>query len=242
VVATPIGNLEDLSSRARSVLATVDVVACEDTRRTGALLAHLGLRRRLLSVHEHNERRRIEEILARLAEGGRVALVSDAGTPLLADPGFPLVRAAIEAGHAVVAVPGASAVLAALVCSGLPPYPFTFCGFPPRRAGKRRTFFERFASLDHTLLLLESPHRILETLEEAAVVLGDRPAVVCRELTKLHEETLRGTLRSLGAALAARDQIRGELVVVIAGSDSPANGDDSEEPEPDSPDVSDFSD
>ena len=241
VVATPIGNLEDLSARARSVLGAVDVVACEDTRRTGALLAHLEVRRRLMSVHEHNERRRVEEILALLAAGSSVALVSDAGTPLLSDPGFPLVRAAIEAGYDVVAVPGASAVLAALVCSGLPPYPFTFCGFPPRRAGKRRAFFERFAPFEHTLLVLESPHRLIETLEDAASVLGDRRAVVCRELTKLHEETLRGTLGSLRTALAAREQIRGELVVVIAGNDSPANGDDSEEPEPDSADVSDSS-
>jgi 16S rRNA (cytidine1402-2'-O)-methyltransferase len=193
------------------------VVACEDTRRTGALLAHLGLRRRLLSVHEHNERRRVGEITALLGAGSSVALVSDAGTPLLADPGFPLVRAALADGHAVVAIPGPSAVLAALVCSGLPPYPFTFCGFPPRRAGRRRAFFARFAELDHTLLVLESPHRLLETLEDAASVLGDRPAAVCRELTKLHEETLRGRLSAVRDVLGARDQIRGELVVVIGG-------------------------
>ncbi|HUP23378.1 MAG TPA: 16S rRNA (cytidine(1402)-2'-O)-methyltransferase [Thermoanaerobaculia bacterium] len=228
VVATPIGNLGDLSERARSVLESVDLVACEDTRHTGALLSRLGLRQTLVSLHEHNERRRLPELTARLVSGSSVALVSDAGTPLLSDPGFPLVRAAIAAGCPVVAIPGPSAALAALVTSGLPPYPFTFCGFPPRRSGKRRSFFARFASFDHTLVVLESPHRLLEALADAETMLGDRRAAICRELTKLHEETLRGTLSSVRNALADRERIRGEVVLVIAGRTENAGAEEDE--------------
>jgi 16S rRNA (cytidine1402-2'-O)-methyltransferase len=231
VVATPIGNLGDLSERARSVLESVDLVACEDTRHTGALLSRIGLRQTLVSLHEHNERRRLPELTARLVSGSSVALVSDAGTPLLSDPGFPLVRAAIAAGCPVVAIPGPSAALTALVASGLPPYPFTFCGFPPRRSGKRRSFFARFASLDHTLVVLESPHRLLEALADAESVLGDRRAAVCRELTKLHEETLRGTLSTVRNDLADRERVRGEVVLVIAGHEGdPGAEEDARDP------------
>jgi 16S rRNA (cytidine1402-2'-O)-methyltransferase len=219
VVATPIGNLEDLSARARRGLEAADLVACEDTRRTGLLLARLGLRKRLLSLHEHNERARVPRLLAELAAGRTVALVSDAGTPLLSDPGFRLVREAAAHGLRVEPIPGPSAILAALVVSALPPSPFTFAGFPPPRRGKRRGFYRRLAPLPHTLVLFESPHRLLASLEDARAELGDRPAVVARELTKLHEEVLRGPLSTLLAALAARPALRGEFTLVIAGAE-----------------------
>jgi len=215
VVSTPIGHLDDLSARARAALDDADVVACEDTRHSGRLLARLGLKKRLLSLHEHNERRRLPQILELLDRGLTVALVSDAGTPLLADPGFPLVREATRQGFRVEPVPGPSAVLAALVVSGLPPHPFTFAGFPPPKAGKRRRFYERFAALDHTLVVYESPHRLLASLDDALEVLGDRPAAICRELTKLHEETLRGPLVELITQLRERPALKGEFVLVL---------------------------
>ena len=213
VVATPIGNLEDLSPRARDALAEVDLVACEDTRRTGRLLARIGLKKRLISLHQHNERQRLPGLLEELSRGRSVALASDAGTPLLSDPGYLLVRQAVTAGVKVEAVPGPSAVLAALVVSGLPPYPFTFAGFPPPRGGKRRTFYRRFATLDHTLVFFESPHRLLASLEDALETLGDRPAAVARELTKRYEEVLRGSLRALQEELAARSGLKGEFTL-----------------------------
>ncbi|HVR29047.1 MAG TPA: 16S rRNA (cytidine(1402)-2'-O)-methyltransferase [Thermoanaerobaculia bacterium] len=218
VVSTPIGNLGDLTPRAAEVLGTVDVVACEDTRRTGRLLQHLGLRKTLRSLHEHNERARVREILQTLEQGRDVALVSDAGTPLLSDPGFLVVREAATAGLTVRPLPGPSAALAALVVSGLPPYPFTMLGFPPPRSGRRQSFLRRFAELAHTLVLFESPHRLLASLDDAIAVLGDRPAAIARELTKLHEEVLRGTLRELRDELGARPKLQGEFVVVVGGS------------------------
>ena len=217
VVATPIGNRADLSRRAQETLAAAAVVACEDTRRTGALLSSLGIRARLRSLHEHNEAKRVDDILGRLDAGDDVALVSDAGTPLLSDPGFLVVRAAVAAGHRVQPVPGPSAILAALSVSGLPPYPFTFVGFPPPKAGKRRSFLARWAELPHSLVLFESPHRILKTLDDARDVLGDRQAFLGRELTKLHEESLRGSLGEIRERLAERDTIKGEIVLVVAG-------------------------
>jgi 16S rRNA (cytidine1402-2'-O)-methyltransferase len=228
VVSTPIGNLGDLSPRAREALESADLVACEDTRHTGMLLARLGAAKgRLVSLHEHNERQRLPGLLAALGEGRTVALVSDAGTPLLSDPGYLLVREAAALGVPVEAVPGASALLAALVASGLPPLPFTFAGFPPQRPGKRRSFYRRFAALDHTLVFYESPHRLARSLADAAAELGGRPAAVARELTKLHEEVIRGTLGELAAELARRGKVRGEAVLVVgpppAGA---AEGDD----------------
>jgi 16S rRNA (cytidine1402-2'-O)-methyltransferase len=218
VIATPIGNLGDLSPRAREALAAADLVACEDTRHTGLLLSRLGIKARLLSYHEHNERQRVPQLLAALAEGKTVALVTDAGTPLLSDPGFPLVRAAVAQGVAVEAIPGPSALLAALVVSGLPPLPFTFAGFPPQRPAKRRGFFARLATLPHTVVFYESPHRLAGSLADAASAFGDRPAVMARELTKLHEETRRGTLAELAAALGG-EPVRGEVVVVVGPAD-----------------------
>jgi len=219
LVATPIGNLDDLSPRAARALAEADLVACEDTRRTGKLLARLGIRKPLLSLHEHNERRRIPELVRRLEAGGTVAVASDAGTPLLSDPGYPLTRAAIAAGARVESVPGPSAILAALVVSGLPPYPFTFAGFAPPKSGRRRTFYRQLRELGHTFVVYESPHRLAASLADAVAELGaDRPAALARELTKLHEEIVRAPLGELAAAAAERKML-GEIVLVIAGTD-----------------------
>jgi 16S rRNA (cytidine1402-2'-O)-methyltransferase len=221
LVSSPIGNLGDLSPRAREALAQADLVVCEDTRHSGRLLKHLGLDKRLVSMHDHNERRRIPQLRAVLEAGKNLAVLSDAGTPLVSDPGYVLVREAIALGARVESLPGASAVTTALVVSGLPPYPFTFLGFSPPKRGRRQRFFERFATLDHTLIFFESPHRLLASLEDAASILGARPAAVCRELTKLHEETVRGSLSEVLARFAARPGIKGELVVVVGGLDGP---------------------
>ena len=218
VVATPIGNLGDLSPRAREAFERADLVACEDTRHTGRLLAHLGIKKPLLSLHEHNERQRLPRLLAELEAGRVIALASDAGTPLLSDPGYVLVREAAARGIAIEPIPGPSALLAALVASALPPYPFTFAGFPPFRSGKRRSFFRSLAGLDQTLVFFESPHRLVASLGDALAELGDRPAAVARELTKVHEEVLRGPLSRLVAELAARPALKGEFVVVVGGA------------------------
>ena len=220
VVATPIGNLGDLSPRAGETLASADVVACEDTRRSRKLLAHLGIARPLVSLHEHNERRRLPRLLAELEAGRTIALVSDAGTPLISDPGYLLVREAIAAGHSVESVPGPSAALAALTVSGLPPYPHVFLGFPPPKRGRRRSFYERAAELPWTLVLFESPHRLRSSLEDLLEVLGDRPAALARELTKLHEEVVRGSLGELLSEIEGRDSVRGEIVLVVSGAAS----------------------
>ncbi len=216
VVATPIGNLEDLTLRATRVLGEVALIAAEDTRRTRQLLSHLGLHTPLLSYFEHNKLARLDQVLAALATGD-VALVSDAGTPAVSDPGQELVRAALDAGHAVVPVPGASAVLAALVASGLPTDTFTFAGFLPRRSVERREALAALVTSPATLIFYESPHRLAEMLTDALAVLGDRPAVVAREVTKLHETFVRG---SLSACLAAFDgvDVLGEVTVLIGGA------------------------
>ena len=215
VVATPIGNLEDLSSRTAQVLREADLVACEDTRRTGRLLAHLGIKRPLVSLHEHNERQRLPKLIAALQDGQRIALASDAGTPLLSDPGFVLVREAIREGIEIDAIPGPSAVVDALVLSGLPPHPFTFAGFPPPKTGKRRRFFQRFETLDHTLVFFESPHRLLASLDDLLEIFGNRPVAVGRELTKLHQEVLRGDLQGVRQILGQRQALKGEFTLVV---------------------------
>ncbi len=215
VVSTPIGNLDDLTPRARAAFEAADVVACEDTRHTGLLLHHLGIKKPLVSLHEHNERQRLPRLLADLEEGKTVALASDAGTPLLSDPGFLLVREAAARGIRIEPLPGPSALLAALVASGLPPYPFAFAGFPPPKSGKRRTFFRTWAAFPHTLIFYESPHRLLASLDDALAEMGDRPAAVARELTKLHEEVLRGPLSGLREELGRRASLKGEIVVVL---------------------------
>jgi len=215
VVATPIGNLEDVTLRALRTLAEVDLVLAEDTRRTRVLLDHHGVKARTRSLHAHNEARRSQEILAELAAGAQVALVSDAGTPLVSDPGHRLVRAAVAAGHDVVAVPGASAALAALVGAGLPEGPFTVLGFLPRKAGARDRLLASYRGRPEALVVYESPRRVAETLAALRDVLGDRPACLARELTKLHEELARGSLGELCERFAGA--LRGEVTIVVAG-------------------------
>lgn len=215
VVSTPIGNLEDITVRALRVLQEVAVIACEDTRQTRKLLEHYGIATPLLSYHEHNERQRAAELIGRLRGGESVALVSDAGTPLVSDPGYRLVNAAAAAGIRVVPVPGASALLAALAGSGLATEAFRFCGFLPARAGQRRRTLEALRPEDCTLIFYEAPHRILETLKDVEAVYGSRPVVVARELTKLHEEFLRGPAAEVRAALAARAAVKGEITLLI---------------------------
>ena len=218
VVGTPIGNLADLSQRARETLGSVDLVAAEDTRRTGRLLAHLGLKVRMLSFFEGNERQRIDELLDRLREGERVALVSDAGMPAVSDPGFRLLRAAVDAGVEISVVPGPSAVTAALVVSGLPTDRWVFEGFLPRRPSERRERLRALAHDPRTVVLFESPLRVITLLRDVLVELGDRRAAVARELTKLHEEVVRGRVSEVIASLLDSEP-RGELVVVIEGAE-----------------------
>ena len=215
LVATPIGNLEDITHRAVRVLAEADVVACEDTRRTRVLLDRFGIRTKTVSYHEHNERERAAELCALLEEGRNVAVVSDAGTPGVSDPGFRVVRAAIEKGIAVVPIPGAAAFVAALVASGLPTDEFYFGGFLPARRHARRARFEQARALPATLVFYESPHRLAESLADAREVLGEREAAVARELTKLHEEFARGRLGELAARFGGEQAARGEIVLVI---------------------------
>jgi 16S rRNA (cytidine1402-2'-O)-methyltransferase len=223
VVATPIGNLRDITLRALETLAAADLIACEDTRVTRKLVAHYGIATPLTPYHEHNAAQARPKILARLAAGGAVALVSDAGTPLISDPGFKLVRAARAAGHAVTALPGASAVLAALTVSGLPTDRFVFEGFLPPREGQRRKRIEEIKSIAATLVLFETGPRIAAALADLAAGLGPREAAVCRELTKLYEEVRHGDLGSLAAEYAAGAEPRGEIVIVIAPRATPAS-------------------
>jgi 16S rRNA (cytidine1402-2'-O)-methyltransferase len=220
IVATPIGNLGDLSPRAREALAAADVIAAEDTRRTGQLLSAIGVQRPLLSLHAHNERERAAGLLERLARGEVVALVSDAGTPLLSDPGYDLVRRAVAAGHLVRAIPGPTAIAAALSVAGLATDRFCFEGFLPSRSGERSERLAALAREPRTIVLFETPHRIAAALQDAARVLGaGRAAVVARELTKVYETIYRGTLGELAARAAAEpDFTRGEITLVIAGA------------------------
>ncbi len=216
LVATPIGNLEDITQRALRVLAEAHVVAAEDTRHTRRLLDHFGIATRVISLFEHNERSRIPELLDRLREGERVAVVTDAGSPGISDPGFPMVRAAVEAGVRVESVPGPSAVIAALQVSGLPTDAFVFTGFlPPRREARRRRLGELHERRE-TVLAFESPHRIDACLGDLEELWGPRPIALARELTKLHEQVLRGTAAEVRAGLKA-DQRRGEMVLVLGG-------------------------
>ena len=214
LVATPIGNLEDISLRALRILREADLIAAEDTRHTAKLLHHYDIRRPVTSLHEHNEAQKAPVLLDRLRGGLRVALVTDAGTPAVSDPGYRLVRAAIDAGIRVEAIPGASAVLTALVSSGLPTDSFVFAGFPPPRSAARRAWLMSIREERRTVVFFEAPHRIKDTIEDAIRVLGDRDAAVARELTKLHEEVVRG---SLSALLAAIGDPRGEYTVVVGG-------------------------
>jgi 16S rRNA (cytidine1402-2'-O)-methyltransferase len=226
IVATPIGNLEDITLRAVRVLREADLIACEDTRHTRKLLDHFGIATPAISYHEHNEAARATELIEKIEGGANIALVSDAGTPLVSDPGYRLVAAAVAAGIAVVPVPGPSAATAALAASGLPTDSFRFCGFLPPKATQRRKALEQLKSETCTLIFYETPHRIIEALEDVAAVMGARPVVIARELTKLHEEFLRGAAAELRAQLAARPSVKGEFTLLIGKSEKPAEAGD----------------
>ena len=221
IVSTPIGNLEDITYRAVRILREVNLIACEDTRTTRRLLDHYGIPTRTVSYHEHNEQDRARELLEHLERGESIALVSDAGTPLLSDPGYRVVREAVEAGVAVEAIPGPSALLTALVASGLPTDQFHFAGFFPAKESQRIRLLESLRDEQATLIFYEAPHRILETLADLEAVLPEREIAVARELTKIHEEVLRGTPASIRQTLSARDSIRGEFVVLVAKATKP---------------------
>ena len=216
LVATPIGNLEDITLRALRLLKEASLIAAEDTRQTHKLLERHGIQTRMISYHEHNKIGRLDDVLAALADGD-VALVSDAGTPGLNDPGYELVRAALEGGFAVSPIPGPSAPVAALVASGLPTDTFLFLGYLPRKATERRALLKSNKSQAHTLIFLETPHRLLEALDDIYSELGDRPFAAARELTKIHEEIYRGTVRSARAHFDAQEP-RGEFTLVIGGA------------------------
>ena len=224
IVATPIGNLEDITQRALRVLREVEVIACEDTRRTRVLLNHFGIKTRTISYHEYNERERVAG-LAELLDGGKsIAIVSDAGTPLISDPGFRIVNRAIERGITVVPIPGPTAFVAALVASGLPSDQFFFAGFLPARANARRAHLQNLAAIQATLVFYEAPHRIATALSDALEVLGNRKAAVARELTKIHEEILRGNLRELAKRFSQSPATRGEIVLLISGAGAEQSG------------------
>jgi len=226
VIATPIGNMGDISARARQALESADAIAAEDTRHSGALLQALGISRPLLSLHAHNETQRVPQILARLAAGDTIALISDAGTPLLSDPGFELVQAASAAGMEIESIPGPSAITAALAIAGLPVSRFCFEGFLPARERERRAHLSSLVNEPRTLVFFEAPHRIAATLADLATELGgDRSAVAARELTKAHETIYRGTLAQLAQRAATEDNFRrGELTLVVAGAARAAAG------------------
>lgn len=219
IVATPIGNMDDITLRALKVLQAVDRIAAEDTRRTGRLLAHHGLQTRLVSYHEHNERQRTTELLERLTRGESIALVSDAGTPAISDPGYVLVHEAVQQGILVSPIPGPSAVISALSAAGLPTDAFLFLGFPPRKSGRRQQELQSLAAESRTLIWYESPRRIARFVEEVREIFGERFAVIGREMTKRYEEFLRGSLAELARVLKGREDIKGEITFLVSGCD-----------------------
>ena len=220
VVATPIGNLEDITYRAVRILKEADLIACEDTRQTRKLLDHYGIEKPLISYHEHNEIQRAEELITKLEAGTTVAQVSDAGMPGISDPGYRVVKLASERGIPVVPVPGASALVAALAASGLATDAFEFRGFLPAKAGQRRTALEQTRPLQHTVVFYEAPHRIAETMDDVVQVLGPaRPVVIARELTKLHEEFIRGTAEEIVERMRGRE-LKGEITLLIGKAES----------------------
>lgn len=229
MVATPIGNLSDITLRALEVLKSVDLVAAEDTRLTARLLSAHDIRTRLISCHEYNEAQRAEELIRQIREGEFVALVSDAGTPSVSDPGFRIVRAAIEAGVSVVPIPGASAAMAAISVSGLPTDAFTFVGFAPKKRARRHTFLKDIATLPQTIVFYESPRRILQLIKEMIEVFGDRQGMLGREMTKRYEEFFRGALSEIAQELQARGEVKGECTLLVAGKnegeETPDQGD-----------------
>ncbi len=229
VVGTPIGNLEDLSVRARHILSIVDLVAAEDTRHTRGLLSNIGLKQTLIAYQQHNESRETERLIGALREGKSVALVSDAGTPLISDPGLTLVSAALDAGIEVVGVPGPSALVTALSISGLPAERFVFEGFLPRRAPARRKQIESLKNETRTMVFYEAVHRVADTVADLEAIFGsDRRIALARELTKLHESLEPGTLGEIAARLGDDIPLKGEFVLVVAGADEAARGDAAE--------------
>lgn len=218
LVATPIGNLGDISLRALETLRSVDFVASEDTRKTGLLLKHFEIKKPQISFHEYNEQKVLPKILDLLATGRHVALVTNAGSPAISDPGFILVRSAVEAGYPITAIPGPTALITALILSGLPVHSFTFRGFPPRKPNARKRFFEVDLASPHTLIFYESPYRLVAFLRDALAVYGNRRAAIANDLTKMFEEVFRGTLEECIVHLESGD-LRGEYTIVIAGSE-----------------------
>ncbi|HLJ48343.1 MAG TPA: 16S rRNA (cytidine(1402)-2'-O)-methyltransferase [Bryobacteraceae bacterium] len=230
IVATPIGNLEDITYRAVRLLGDVDLIACEDTRQTRKLLDHYGIKKPTISYHEHNERERASELVAELESGKNIALVSDAGTPLIADPGYRIVAAARAKGIPVVPIPGPSAVIAALSASGLPSDSFSFLGFLPVKSTQRRRLLEELRASESTLIFYEAPHRIVETLRDIEAIMPGRPVALARELTKLHEEFLGGVAAELRNVLESKSAVKGEFVLMIGkGAGERADGKSVEE-------------
>jgi 16S rRNA (cytidine1402-2'-O)-methyltransferase len=229
IVSTPIGNLEDITLRGVRVLREAGLIACEDTRHTRKLLDHLGISKPMVSYHEHNETARAAELVEKLLAGINIALVSDAGTPLLSDPGYRLVESAIAAGIQTVPIPGPSAILSALAGSGLPTDSFHFGGFLPPKVAQRRKILESHREERTTLVFYEAPHRILEALDDIQEVLGERDVVVARELTKLHEEFLRGSAAAIREQFASRPAVKGEITVLIGGPKAVPNPEGAEE-------------
>ncbi len=218
VVATPIGNLADITLRALRVLQDVDLIAAEDTRHTGRLLSHYQIKNRLLALHEHNEARQTPALLARLDAGAAIALATDAGTPTVSDPGYRLVRAAVNAGCKIIPIPGVCAATTALSVSGLPTDAFVFVGFIARKSGKRRTQLDALSGYPQTLIFYESPRRVQALLDDLLITLGDRPAMLGREMTKFHEEFLHGRLSEIRDRLQSREDIKGEITLLVGGA------------------------
>lgn len=228
VVSTPIGNLGDITFRALEVLKGVDLIACEDTRTTGKLLARYTITRPLVSYHEHNEKEKAEELLTALLQGKSIALVTDAGTPGVSDPGYRLIKLASERVVTIVPIPGPSAALSALSVSGLPTSGFAFFGFPPRTAKSLGEYLERIMAYPETLIFYESPKRTAKTLRVMLDVLGDRNIALCRELTKLYEETLRGKISDVLESLGKRGELKGEVTLIVEGASSARKEPDAE--------------
>lgn len=223
VVGTPIGNPKDITLRGLEVLREVDFIACEDTRETGRLLKWHHIENRLTSFHEHNEQRKTPQLIKKLNKGAVAALVSDAGSPLISDPGYRLVQAAVADGLAVIPIPGPCAPISALSVSGLPTDAFTFFGFPPKKKGKLEKFIDQLAAASNTIVLFESPRRICDLLSCFLRIAGDRNCMVAREMTKRHEECIRGTVSQVLQALQKRSEIKGEITLVIAGASQSAD-------------------
>ena len=215
IVGTPIGNLSDFSARAIDALKSADIILCEDTRHTRKLLTHYGIETPTESYHEHNEDDKAPRLIERLEGGATLALVSDAGMPVVSDPGYRVVRLAREHGIVIEPIPGPFAGVLALVASGIPPLPFTFLGFPPHREGQRRDFYRSAAEFGHTVVIYESPERVITSLEDARQSFGNAEATVARELTKMHEEIISGTIDTVLDSLRSRDNVKGEITIIL---------------------------